>query len=107
MHLVGQSQNSFREWNQRWVELSTRSFAELESQIYEVEKSKMKFFRFMKAKKAVVEANETMTEMEAEVEVIRNGLKELRESEERNSLEVQKALDVYEELSKSLKDDKS
>ena len=106
MHLVGQSQNSFREWNQRWVELSTRSFAELESQIYEVE-NQNEIFRFMKAKKAVVEANETMTEMEAEVEVIRNGLKELRESEERNSLEVQKALDGYEELSKSLKDDKA
>lgn len=106
MHLVGQSQNSFREWNQRWVELSTRSFAELESQIYEVE-NQNEIFRFMKAKKAVVEANETMTEMEAEVEVIRNGLKELRESEERNSLEVQKDLDVYEELSKSLKDDKA
>lgn len=106
MHLVGQTQNSFREWNQRWVELSTRSFAELESQIYEVE-NQNEIFRFMKAKKAVVEANETMTEMEAEVEVIRNGLKELRESEERNSLEVQKALDVYEELSKSLKDDKA
>lgn len=106
MHLVGQSQNSFREWNQRWVELSTRSFAELESHIYEVE-NQNEIFRFMKAKKAVVEANETMTEMEAEVEVIRNGLKELRESEERNSLEVQKALDVYEELSKSLKDDKA
>ena len=106
MHLVGQSQNSFREWNQRWVELSTRSFAELESQIYEVE-NQNEIFRFMKAKKAVVEANETMTEMEAEVEVISNGLKELRESEERNSLEVQKALDVYEELSKSLKDDKA
>ncbi|EMW5397155.1 septation ring formation regulator EzrA [Enterococcus faecalis] len=106
MHLVGQSQNSFREWNQRWVELSTRSFAELESQIYEVE-NQNEIFRFMKAKKAVVEANETMTEMEAEVEVIRNGLKELRESEERNLLEVQKALDVYEELSKSLKDDKA
>ncbi|EGO7682701.1 septation ring formation regulator EzrA [Enterococcus faecalis] len=106
MHLIGQSQNSFREWNQRWVELSTRSFAELESQIYEVE-NQNEIFRFMKAKKAVVEANETMTEMEAEVEVIRNGLKELRESEERNSLEVQKALDVYEELSKSLKDDKA
>ena len=106
MHLVGQSQNSFREWNQRWVELSTRSFAELESQIYEVE-NQNEIFRFMKAKKAVVEANETMTEMEAEVEVIRNVMKELRESEERNSLEVQKALDVYEELSKSLKDDKA
>ena len=44
-----------------------------------------------------------MTEMEAEVEVIRNGLKNYVKVKERNSLEVQKALDVYEELSKSLK----
>lgn len=36
------------------VELSTRSFAELESQIYEVE-NQNEIFRFMKAKKAVVE----------------------------------------------------
>lgn len=105
MHMVGQSQNTFREWNQRWVEISTRSFAELESQIYEVE-SLNETFRFMKAKKAVSEANQTMAEMESEVEVIRNGLKELRESEERNSLEVQKALDVYEELNKLLQDEK-
>lgn len=101
MHMVGQSQNTFREWNQRWTEISTRSFAELESQIYEVENLN-ETFRFMKAKRAVEEANETMSEMEAEVEVIRSGLKELRDSEERNSLEVQKALDVYEELSKLL-----
>lgn len=48
-----------------------------------------------------------MDEMESEVEIIRNGLRELRESEERNSLEVQKALDVYEELSKLLHDEKA
>ncbi|WP_086443905.1 septation ring formation regulator EzrA [Candidatus Enterococcus lemimoniae] len=106
MHMVGQSQNTFREWNQRWTEISTRSFAELESQIFEVENLN-ETFRFMKAKKAVAEADETMTEMESEVEIIRNGLKELRESEERNSLEVQKALDVYEEISKLLHDEKS
>ncbi|MFK4567612.1 septation ring formation regulator EzrA [Enterococcus sp. UD-01] len=106
MHMVGQSQNTFREWNQRWTEISTRSFAELESQIFEVENLN-ETFRFMKAKKAVEEADETMSEMESEVQVIRNGLKELRESEERNSLEVQKALDVYEELSKLLHDEKS
>lgn len=105
MHMVGQSQNTFREWNQRWTEISTRSFAELESQIYEVENLN-ETFRFMKAKRAVEEANETMSEMESEVEVIRSGLKELRDSEERNSLEVQKALDVYEELSKLLVDGK-
>ncbi|MBM7689291.1 septation ring formation regulator EzrA [Enterococcus ureilyticus] len=106
MHMVGQSQNTFREWNQRWTEIYTRSFAELESQIFEVENLN-ETFRFMKAKKAVAEADETMTEMESEVEIIRNGLKELRESEERNSLEVQKALDVYEEISKLLHDEKS
>ncbi len=36
-----------------------------------------------------------MTEMEEEVEGIRTGLKELRETEERNSLAVQQALDVF------------
>lgn len=106
MHMVGQSQNTFREWNLRWTEISTRSFAELESQIFEVENLN-ETFRFMKAKKAVAEAGQTMTEMESEVGIIRNGLKELRESEERNSLEVQKALDVYEEISKLLHDEKS
>ncbi len=36
--------------------------------------------------------------MEKQVTEIREGLKELRETEERNSLAVQQALDVYEEL---------
>ena len=61
-------------------------------------------FRFFKAKGAVEIAENTMNEMEASVEKIRAGLKELRESEERNSLEVQKALDVYEELKTRLRD---
>lgn len=106
MHLVGQSQNTFREWNQRWTDISTTSFAELESQIFEVE-SLNETFRFMKAKAAIEDANQTMTNMETDVEKIRAGLKELRESEERNSLEVQKALDVYEELKKHLTEDKA
>ena len=45
-----------------------------------------------------------MDDMERQVEEIRAGLKELRESEERNSLEVQKALDVYEDLKKNLRE---
>ncbi|WP_395942484.1 septation ring formation regulator EzrA [Enterococcus faecium] len=43
MHLVGQSQNTFREWSQKWNDISTSSFAELESQIFEV-KTSMKVF---------------------------------------------------------------
>lgn len=105
MHMVGQSQNTFREWNQRWADISTRSFAELESQIFEVEELNDSF-RYMKAKRAVAEAEKTMDEMESEVEEIRKGLGELRDSEERNSLEVQKALDIYEEISTLLQEEK-
>lgn len=103
MHLVGQSQNTFREWNQRWTEISTTEFAELESQIFDVE-SLNETFRFFKAKAAIEDAETTMDSMEAEVDEIRSGLTELRESEERNSLEVQQALDVYEELKKNLRE---
>ncbi|MGX6970545.1 septation ring formation regulator EzrA [Vagococcus bubulae] len=98
MHLVGQSQNTFREWNQKWIDISTISFAELESLIFEIENLN-ETYRLMKVKEAIVEANDTLTGMEKEVEEIRQGLKELRESEERNSEAVQKALDAYESIS--------
>lgn len=104
MHLVGQSQNTFREWSQKWTDLSTASFAELESQIFEVEKLN-ETFRFLKGQAAVKDAEETLVMMEEEVKAIRQGLKELRESEERNSLQVQQALDVYEELKKNLREE--
>lgn len=104
MHLVGQSQNTFREWSQKWTELSTASFAELESQIFEVENLN-ETFRFLKGQAAVKDAEETLVMMEEEVKAIRQGLKELRESEERNSLQVQQALDVYEELKKNLREE--
>ena len=103
MHLVGQSQNTFREWNQKWTDISTSDFAELESQIFEVE-SLNETFRFLNAKNAIAEAESTMDQMEKKVEEIRDGLKELRESEERNSLKVQKALDMYEDLKKELRE---
>ena len=104
MHLVGQSQNTFREWSQKWNDISTSSFAELESQIFEVENLN-ESFRFLKGKKAVVEAENMMNQMEKEVSEIREGLKELRETEERNSLAVQQALDIYEELKETIKED--
>ncbi|WP_430616527.1 septation ring formation regulator EzrA [Enterococcus sp. DIV0176] len=106
MHLVGQSQNTFREWSQKWNDISTSSFAELESQIFEVENLN-ESFRFLKGKKAVLVAEATMDKMEKEVTEIRDGLKELRETEERNSLAVQQALDVYEELKKKVNEDEN
>ncbi len=103
MHLVGQSQNTFREWSQRWTDISTRSIAQLDGHVLEAAKTNENF-RFFKAKAAIAEAEMTMNVMEQEVRNIREGLKELRESEERNSLEVQQALDVYEELKQKLRE---
>lgn len=104
MHLIGQSQNTFREWNQKWTDISTTSFAALETRIFEAENLN-ETLRFMQVKQAVNDAFETMDEMEKEVEEVRAGLKELRETEERNSVEVQEALDKYEVIKKVSKEE--
>ena len=31
LHLIGQSQTTFREWNQKWVDLSLNSFSDIEN----------------------------------------------------------------------------
>lgn len=103
MHLVGQSQNTFREWNQKWNDVYINDFAELESQIFEVE-SQNETFRLFQSKAAIEAAEKTMDEMEASAEEVQLGLKELRETEERNSLAVQQALDIFEELKKELQE---
>ncbi|WP_071130684.1 septation ring formation regulator EzrA [Enterococcus timonensis] len=104
MHLVGQSQNTFREWNQKWQDLSTSRFADFETQVNDAEILN-DTFRIFKVKSSIEEANDTVEVMEQEATEIRAGLKELRESEERNSLAVQHALDVYDELKAEAKDD--
>ena len=35
LHLIGQSQTTFREWNQKWVDISTNSFTDIENHIFE------------------------------------------------------------------------
>ncbi|WP_265455692.1 septation ring formation regulator EzrA [Enterococcus sp. HY326] len=107
MHMVGSSQNTFREWSQRWIAVSTVEFGTLETMIMDAEGLNNRPSKIFSAKQAIESANGKMDEMENEVEEIRKGLEELRDGEERNSLEVQKALDVYEELQAELKTDSS
>ncbi|MDR2465421.1 MAG: septation ring formation regulator EzrA, partial [Streptococcaceae bacterium] len=106
MHLVGQSQNTFREWNQKWTDIRQTSFADLETQIFEIENLN-DTFRFLKAKSAISTAEAQLDYMESDVQDISDGLSALRESEERNSLAVQEALDVYEELKERLYEEKA
>ncbi len=97
LHLIGQSQVSFREWNQKWVDLSLNSFADIENHIFEAE-GYNNSFRFMKARHAIDSIESQIDLVEEDIASIRQGLLELKEQEERNSGRVKHALDLFDSL---------
>ena len=103
MHLVGQSQTIFREWNQKWIDLSSNSFADLENHIFEAEDLNDSF-HFFRARESVADSEGQIEVMESEVESIRNGIAKLTEQEKRNSNKIQESLDLYETLRNDITD---
>lgn len=103
MHLVGQSQKVYREWHQKWVDLSQNSFAELENNIFEAEQLNDSF-RWSKAKEAANDAASQIQMMEEDADHIRDGLSELMEQERSNSAKIQDALDLYDKLRNHIAD---
>lgn len=101
LHLIGQSQTSFREWNQKWVDLSLNSFGDIENHIFEVE-SYNDTFNFIKAKHEIKGIETQLDVIEEDIKSIREGLAVLREQEDKNSSRVTYALDMYEELQNSI-----
>ncbi|HFU4203857.1 TPA: septation ring formation regulator EzrA [Streptococcus suis] len=97
LHLIGQSQVSFREWNQKWVDLSLNSFADIENHIFEAE-SYNNSFRFLRARHAIDSIESQIDLVEEDIAAIRQGLVELKEQEERNSGRVKHALDLFDRL---------
>ena len=103
LHLVGQSQTVFREWNQKWIDLSSNSFADLENHIFEAEQLNDSF-RFVRAR-ASVDASESQIElMEEDVQSIREGISELTKQETINSSKIQDSLDLYDALRAEITD---
>ena len=72
MHLIGQSQVAFREWNQKWVDLSLNSFADIENNLFEAE-GYNNSFRFMKAKQAI-------DNIESQIQLIDEDIKAIRKN---------------------------
>lgn len=103
LHLIGQSQVSFREWNQKWVDLSLNSFADIENHIFEAEAFNNSF-RFVRAKSAIDSIESQIDLIEEDIIAIRQGLKDLKEQEERNSGRVKHALDLFDSLQESVRD---
>ena len=104
MHLIGQSQVAFREWNQKWVDLSLNSFADIENNIFEAE-SYNNSFRFFKATHKIDQIESQIDLIEEDITSIRNALSELEKQESKNSGRVLHALDLFESLQNTVEED--
>ncbi|MTB65009.1 septation ring formation regulator EzrA [Streptococcus sp. zg-86] len=103
LHLIGQSQVSFREWNQKWVDLSLNSFADIENHIFEAEAFNNSF-RFVRAKSAIDSIESQIDLIEEDIAAIRKGLKDLKGQEEKNTGRVKHALDLFDSLQASVRE---
>ncbi|HHU3762880.1 TPA: septation ring formation regulator EzrA [Streptococcus pyogenes] len=101
LHLIGQSQTSFREWNQKWVDLTVNSFADIENHIFEAE-NLTDTFNFIRAKHEINSVESQLNLVEEDIASIREALNILKEQEEKNSARVTHALDLYEKLQASI-----
>lgn len=104
MHLIGQSQVTFREWNQKWVDLSLNSFADIENNIFEAE-GYNNSFRFLKAKHAIDSIESQINLVEEDIELIREALADLEKQEAKNSGRVLHALELFENLQVKVAED--
>ncbi|WP_449453311.1 septation ring formation regulator EzrA [Streptococcus suis] len=103
LHLIGQSQVSFREWNQKWVDLSLNSFADIENHIFEAE-GYNNAFRFVSAKNTIDSIESQIDLIEEDIASIRHGLMELKEQEEKNSGRVKHALNLFDSLQEAVRE---
>ena len=101
LHLIGQSQTTFREWNQKWIDISTNSFADIENHIFEAEDLNDSF-KFISAKHEIDNVESQLNLVEEDINAIREALAVLKEQEEKNSARVKHALDLYETLQASI-----
>lgn len=104
MHLIGQSQVTFREWNQKWVDLSLNSFADIENHLFEAENYNNSF-RFFKAAHKIDQIESQISLIEEDIATIRNALSELEKQESKNSGRVLHALDLFETLQHTIAED--
>lgn len=104
MHLIGQSQVAFREWNQKWVDLSLNSFADIENNLFEAEGFNNSF-RFLKAKHQIDQIESQIELVEEDIAAIRNALSDLEKQESKNSGRVLHALDLFEKLQNTVAED--
>ncbi|MBJ6745512.1 septation ring formation regulator EzrA [Streptococcus sp. 121] len=101
MHLIGQSQVNFREWHQKWMDISLNSFAAIETDLFEAE-AYNNSFRFIKTNQTIGSVESQLNLVSEDVQAIRQAVLELEQQEAENSGRVLHALDLFEKLQENI-----
>lgn len=101
MHLIGQSQVNFREWHQKWMDISLNSFAAIETDLFEAE-AYNNSFRFIKTNQTIGSVESQLNLVAEDVQAIRQAVLELEQQEAENSGRVLHALDLFEKLQENV-----
>ncbi|KXT76885.1 septation ring formation regulator EzrA [Streptococcus sp. DD12] len=101
LHLIGQSQTAFREWTQKWTDLTLNAFTDIENHLFEAENSN-DTFHFLKTRQEITTVQTKLKDLEDNIASIREALGLLKEQEEKNTARVKHALDLYEQLQETV-----
>lgn len=103
LNLIGQSQTTFREWNQKWTDLSTNTVKDIEANLVEAE-NQNDSFRFLKVRNSLGTIESQLDLAQEDISSVRDALEILKDQEDKNSARVKHALDLYEDLKTSIED---
>lgn len=101
LHLVGQSQEGFEAWRNKFTGLTTETFPQLEADLEEAELLN-DTFRFVKVKQLLTKLETDLAAAQESATALSSGLSVLKEQEDKNTARVKYALDLYEELDNNI-----
>src|SRR5690625_7128853 len=84
LNLSGETLEKFESWKDRWENILTKELPNIEELLYEAEEAGDRY-RFLSAKKVVHKVDETLHEIEEDIEKMLAELEELLESERTSS----------------------
>lgn len=106
LHLIGQSQKLFREWNQKWVDISLNSFSDIETTLFDAEEL-VRTYHFFKAKDKITTAKTQIALVHQEIDDIKKALVLLVEQEKSNTSRVKYALDLFDDIQATINEHSS
>lgn len=99
--LVGHSLEDFQDWENKWQEIDTELLPAIDGQLEDAQNFN-DTFNFVKTSQELTKVETQLQTIQSDLGIISEGLGVLKEQEDKNSARVKYALDLYEELQKTI-----